>query len=276
MTLHVYKDLEQRSEAWYAARAGIVTASVVGKLLSIGAPGALDYGCPTCKASALDPCLSMTRKTPTPIKTYHDARVAVAFEHADSAPPIIALADNDTSRGVTTSLVAERITGRVEDLPITSDMWRGIEHEPYARDVYSGYYQQAEECGFMRLDGDGWQLGYSPDGLVADEGLVEIKCPRQKGHVATVLADEVPAHYLAQCQAALLVSGREWLDYVSFHAGMPLYVKRVTPDPTWHAAIVAACRKYEETAAQMVADYAAKTTNLPATERIDNDLGLVF
>jgi hypothetical protein len=220
MSLHVYADMEQRSPEWLAARCGIVTASVVGKLLT----------------------------------------------------PTLKVADNDTSRGVTAALVAERITGIVEPTFTNDDMWRGIEHEPYARDIYSGHYQQAVECGFMRYEGDGWTLGYSPDGLVADEGLVEIKCPRAKGHVSTILANEVPSFYLAQLQAALLVTGRAWIDYVSFNAGMPLFVKRVLPDADWHEAIVAACIRFETTAAEMVAAYEQATRDLPATERLDLEI----
>jgi hypothetical protein len=186
--------------------------------------------------------------------------------------PKLQVADNETSRGLTTALVAERITGITEDFYMSPDMWRGVEHEPYARDVYSGHFQQAVECGFMRLEEDGWVLGYSPDGLVADDGLIEIKCPRAKGHVATILAGEVPAAYMAQCQAALLVSGRKWIDYVSFHAGLPLFVKRVLPDPAWHDAIAAACQQFETTAAEHEAAYTQATQNMPATERIEMEI----
>ena len=221
--LKVYDSLEQRSDKWYEVRRGIVTASVVGKLIT----------------------------------------------------PTLRVADNDVSRGITASLVAERITGVTEESFISADMWRGIEHEPYARDIYSGHYQQAVECGFMvrdfgYIDGitEATPLGYSPDGLVADEGLVEIKCPRAKGHVNTILADEVPSYYMAQLQAGLLVSGRKWIDFVSFHAGLPLFVKRVLPDPAWHEAITAACIQFEKTAAAMVVAYEQGTQGLPATERI--------
>jgi hypothetical protein len=265
MTLHIFEKLEQRSPEWYAARCGIVTASAAGKLISTGPPDAVAVGCPTCDAKANDQCISASRKVPTPIKTFHDARSAKAA----ALPPIYGVADNDTSRALTATLVAERITGEVDETRMTDDMWRGVLHEPYARDIYSGHHQQAVECGFMLRQEPGWQLGYSPDGLVADEGLVEIKCPRQKGHLNTVLADAVPPVHMPQLQAGLLVSGRKWIDFVSFNAGMPLFVKRVLPDPRWFEAIEAACREFETTAVDMVAAYTEATTDMPATERID-------
>lgn len=224
MTLTVFDDLAQGTEEWLAARRGIVTASVVGRLLT----------------------------------------------------PTLKVADNDTSRALTATLVAERITGITEPSYMNDDMMRGVMHEPIARDIYSGHYQQAVECGFMRMDGDGWTLGMSPDGLVADEGGVEIKCPRAKGHINTILADKVPDHYMPQVQSALLVSGRKWWDFVSFHAGLPLFVKRVYPDANWHLAIIAACQAFETKAEEMTAAYETASRDLPATEPIDNDLGLVF
>lgn len=191
--------------------------------------------------------------------------------------PTLKVAANDVSRGVTTTLVAERITGWTEDTAVTADMWRGIDSEPIARDVYSEQYQTARETGFMRRDEDGWTLGYSPDGLVGDDGLIEIKAPRAKTHLRTVIEDEVPSHYMPQLQAGLLVSGRAWIDFVSYVGGMPLYVKRVLPDPEWRGAIILAAIQFETTAAEMAAAYTQATEGLPATERVVvNDLGLVF
>ena len=186
--------------------------------------------------------------------------------------PTLKIADNDVSRGMVAALVAERVTGFTEDSPMTSDMWRGVEAEPYARDIYSGHYSQAVEIGFMRRDEDGWSLGYSPDGLVGDDGLIEIKSPRAKTHLRTILANEVPAFYMPQLQAGLLVSGRDWIDFVSYVGGMPLFVKRVLPDPAWFSAITAACIAFETSAAQMVAAYTSATASLPATERVIFDL----
>ena len=220
MTLHELPDLIQGTPEWHDQRRGIVTASVVGKLLT----------------------------------------------------PTLKVADNDVSRGLTATLIAERITGWNEETAMTSDMWRGVESEPYARDIYSGHYQQAVEVGFMLREEDDWRLGYSPDGLVADDGLIEIKSPRAKTHLKTILADQVPAHYMAQCQAGLLVSGRKWIDFVSFVGGMPLFVKRVLPDPAWFDAITAACIAFEANAAQIVADYEKRVADMPKTERIDFEI----
>lgn len=264
MTLHIFKNVDQGSDDWHALRRGMVTASTVGKLITVANPDALAVGCPTCKAEVASQCISAARKTPTPIKTFHSART----EAASKLPPVYTVANDETANGLTLTLVAERITDRTEDTPMTSDMWRGVDSEPYARDVYSGYYSQAVECGFMVREEPGWRLGYSPDGLVGDDGLIEIKAPRAKSQVRTVLTGEVPAQYMAQLQAGLLVSGRKWIDFVSFNGGMHMYVKRVYPDPAWHEAIVAAVTKFETTAAEMVAAYKQATTDMPATERI--------
>ena len=219
MALHVYEDLEQGTDEWLAARRGIITASVVGLLI--------------------------TAKTVKP-------------------------ANNDTSRGLIATLVAERITGHVEPIQENSDMLRGTLDEPYARDIYSEHYAPVTEVGFMVLESYGQRLGYSPDGLVGDDGLIEIKSRRQKKQFATILADEVPAENMAQIQCGLIVSGREWLDYVSYAGGMPLYVKRVLPDPKWFDAIAAAVDAFEETAADMLTTYAAAIEGRPETERIDH------
>lgn len=272
MTLHILDHLEQGTDEWHDARRGIVTASVVGKLITVGPPAAQSVACPTCNARPESSCVSAARKVPTPIKGLHDARLTAAA----SRPPVYSVADNETAEGLTTILAAERITGWTEETPRTWDMIRGVESEPFARDVYAEHYGEVTQVGFMRREEDGWTLGYSPDGLVGDDGLIEIKAPRAKTHVGTILADEVPAHYMAQCQAGLLVSGRKWVDFVSFCGGMPLYPKRVYPDPAWHEAIIAAVKQFEVDVTRIVANYNARIEGLPPTERIPTDLELVF
>jgi len=270
MGLHILPDLEQGSEEWFEQRRGMVTASVVGHLLSVAAPGATSYECPECAAPDGEPCISL--RGGTPIKTTHSGRVAVAAANAATAEPVIEVADNKTSRGLTALLVAERITGVTDETPMTPDMWRGVEHEPFAREVYSEHVATVTEIGFMVRDEADWQLGYSPDGLVGDDGAIEIKSPRAKTHLETILADKVPSEYMPQCQAGLLVSGRKWLDFVSFVGGMPLYVKRVYPDRAWHEAIVAAVSHFEYNAARITAEYERRVADMPKTERPDFEI----
>lgn len=221
MTLHELPDLVQGTPEWHDQRRGMVTASVVGQLI--------------------------TAKTLT-------------------------AASNDYSRGLTALLVAERITGYTDPTYLSNDMMRGIDDEPIARDIYSKHYAPATECGFMVLEGDGFRLGFSPDGLVGADGLIEIKSRRGKKQLQTVLSGDVPAENIAQIQCGLLVSGRKWLDYVSFSGGMNLWVTRVYPDQRWFEAITAAVLAFEKAAEQMTADYLTAVDGLPATERIDHNL----
>jgi hypothetical protein len=183
---------------------------------------------------------------------------------------------NDTSRALTNLLIAERITGRTEPVHVSGDMERGTLDEPIAREVYSEQIQTVTQVGFMVRDDWGFRIGYSPDGLVGDTGLIEIKSRAPKKHLATILANEVPAENMAQIQCGLLVSGRHWCDYVSYCGGMPLWTKRVEPDPHWHEAIIAAVELFEANAAEGIARYTAAVTGLPTTEYIDHFAEMSF
>lgn len=275
MTLHIL-DIEQRSDEWYEARRGMVTASVVGQLLTYEPPSSLEVECPECCMGPGLMCVSLARRKhelPTTLKKSHAGRVSAAA----TKPPVLVAANNETSRAVTAALVAERVTGWTDPTCTNFDMQRGIEHEPIARAKYAEVNKvSVTEVGLMILERDGWRLGCSPDGLVGDDGLLEIKCPRAKTHLSTVVANKVPAHYMAQCQAALLVSGRQWIDFVSFCSGMPLWTKRVLPDEEWHAAIAEAVAAFEQAAELLASNYLSAVVGLPETERIDNELGLVF
>lgn len=266
MSLHIYEDLEQKTPEWFAARAGIVTASVMHNLITVGSPDALTIDCPNCGSTAGDPCMSLARKVPAPIKTIHAERSAAASD----LPPVYRVADNLTSQGLTATLVAERITGHVEETPMSRAMERGVMDEPYARDEYSKRHAPAAELGFMVRDFGAYKIGFSPDGLVSESGLIEIKSRMQKIQLNTFIDDEVPAENLAQIQTGLLVSGREWLDYVSYTGGMPLFVKRVYPSQEWFDVIHAAAAHLEIVAANMIDKYLAATEGNPPTERIDH------
>ena len=68
-------------------------------------------------------------------------------------------------------------------------------------------------------------------------GLIEVKSRKAKKQIATFLEDAVPLENLAQIHFGLMVSGREWCDYLSWSGGLPMFVKRVFPDPRWVEAI---------------------------------------
>lgn len=190
----------------------------------------------------------------------------------------LAVANNEVSRGLTRLLTAERITGWTDPTYVSDDMLRGTMEEPLAREAYAkSRGVEVAEMGFMVRDDWGFDIGLSPDGLVGEEGLIEIKSRRAKKHLETILADEVPAENMAQVQCGLLVSGRRWIDYVSYCGGMPLWTKRVFPDQRWFDAIIQAVRTFESAAEDMANTYFERVEGLPATERIDhNNLGLVF
>lgn len=186
-------------------------------------------------------------------------------------PKTVKPSNNDTSRNLTASLVAERITGHTEHVYPSRAMERGTMDEPIARDYYTEHHLPATEVGFMtRVLNNGHTLGYSPDGLVEEIGLIEIKSRAPKVHLKTILADEVPLENMAQIQAGLLVTGRNWCDYISFCSGMPLYIKRVFPDDQWFEAINLAVEQFEANAAIMTDAYTAATNGLIPTERIDH------
>lgn len=175
------------------------------------------------------------------------------------------VANNDTSRALAETLIAERITGRVEYIHPTRDMQRGTLLEPEARRIYAAHHGPVEEVGFMRWDEGDLSLGYSPDGI-AGEGLIEIKSRTPRIHLRAIYTDTVPAANMAQLQAGMLVADRPWIDYVSYSPGLPLYVKRVEPIPEWHAAIIEAVSQFERTADQQIFEYRALTHEMPATE----------
>ncbi len=167
--------------------------------------------------------------------------------------PTLKPASNDKERSHLFELLGQRITGYTEPRYISDDMLRGHEDEIEARIRYAEHYAPVAECGFITMDDHGLVIGYSPDGLVGDAGLIECKSRRQKFQVETILANEVPAEYMLQIQTGLLVSGRKWLDFVSYCAGLPMFVKRVYPDERYQEAIISAACEFEDrlTAAHM-------------------------
>lgn len=184
-------------------------------------------------------------------------------------PKTTKVASNDTARALIRTLTAERITGHIEPVFVTADMEFGQMIEPIARQMYADWQGvEVREVGFITREIDGHTLGYSPDGLIGDDGLIEIKSRRQHIQLDTILTGQVPAANMAQIQAGLLVTGRAWCDYLSFCPEMPLYRIRVEPQKLWQDAIREALATFEDNAAGYIANYQQATDGLPVAEPV--------
>lgn len=164
--------------------------------------------------------------------------------------PTLKQAANEKERSHLYELLAQRITKYVEPAYVSGDMLRGQDDEIEAIDLYSEHFAEVERVGFITNDKWGFTLGYSPDGLVGTDGAVECKSRRQKFQIETfvvnVLEHTVPADFAIQVQTGLLVSERQWCDFLSFSGGLPLARIRAYPDEQVHDAILSAAAAFED------------------------------
>jgi putative phage-type endonuclease len=131
-------------------------------------------------------------------------------------------------------LVCERLTGQKGESFTNAAMQHGTETEPLARAAYEALKDVlVDEVGFVphpTIE----MAGASPDGLVGDDGLLEIKCPNTATHIDTLLSQTVPGKYNTQMQFQMACTGRQWCDFVSFDNRLPeelqLFVTRVPRD----------------------------------------------
>jgi len=128
-------------------------------------------------------------------------------------------------------LVCERLTGKQGDSFSNAAMVWGTNTEPMARAAYEALEGVlVEEIGFVSHPTIS-MAGASPDGLVGEYGLVEIKCPNTATHIETLLGGEIPSKYVNQMQWQMACTDREWCDFVSYDPRMPenmqLFVKRL-------------------------------------------------
>jgi len=176
--------MEQRTEDWFKARAGKVTASRVADIIARTKSG------------------------------YSASR------------------DNYMAQ-----LVCERMTDTPAESFTNSAMQWGTEQEPFARAAYeSAKDVLVEEVGFIPHPII-QNSGASPDGLVGEFGLVEIKCPNTSTHIQTLLDQKIPEKYITQMQWQMCCTDRRWCDFVSFDPrmaeGLQLFIKRVEFDPEY-------------------------------------------
>ena len=131
-------------------------------------------------------------------------------------------------------LVCERLTGQKGESFTNAAMQHGTDTEPLARAAYEALHDVlVDEVGFIPHPTI-IMAGASPDGLVSDDGLLEIKCPNTATHIETLLSQTVPGKYNTQMQFQMACTNRSWCDFVSFDNRLPaelqLFVKRVPRD----------------------------------------------
>ena len=148
-----------------------------------------------------------------------------------------------------TQLVLERITGQKADSYTNAAMQFGIEQEQFARAAYEAHRGVlVEEVGFLPHPTIP-MAGASPDGLVGDDGMVEIKCPESATFLEVLLSkNPVAGKYFAQMQWQMRCADRPWCDYVVFDPRFPqkiqLVIHRVNRDDRWLAEAETEVKKF--------------------------------
>ena len=162
---------------------------------------------------------------------------------------ILAKGEGKTRRSYLYKLAAEIVTGEVTEGYRNADMDRGHAMEDDARRLYAFMADvDPKLVGFIR-NGD---AGCSPDSLIGDDGVLEIKTQRADLLIATIFADVFPSEHVAQTQGALWITEREWIDVAIFWPKMPLFVKRATRDVRYIAALSIAVRDFNTELAETV------------------------
>lgn len=205
--MEILYDLEQGSDAWLAARLGIVTMSELDCLL-VNGKGEAGFG-------------------------------VQAFTYMDK-------------------LIGEQITGEAAETPFqTVATARGHRLEVEAGDIYSERYEvDLTAAGIILNHG----VGYSPDAMVGSDGLIEIKTKLPKFQVGVIVAGEIPKEHVPQCQGGLWTSEREWIDFISYWPGLPMFVKRAYRDEVMIRKIAERVKTFHEIMHERlnkVIDYAA-------------------
>ena len=147
-----------------------------------------------------------------------------------------------------TELVVQRLTGVPGDSFTNAAMEWGTATEPQARVAYEAEMGRfVTEVAFIDHPTIA-NFGCSPDGLVAEDGLLEIKCPNSSTHIEYLTDDKPPSKYVAQMQCQMAVTGRQWCDFVSFDPRLPndlqFFVVRLERDEEYIKAMEAEVQKF--------------------------------
>lgn len=149
-------------------------------------------------------------------------------------------------RNYRAQLVVERMTGIIPDSYESPEMMHGTDNEPYARAAYEALTGNlVEQIAF--IPHPELMAGASPDGLIDTDGGIEIKCPNTATHIDALLKG-MPSDHMAQIQGLMWLTGRKWVDFVSFDPRLPeklqLYVQRIARDDAYIDKLVSAVTQF--------------------------------
>lgn len=178
---------------------------------------------------------------------WYECRAGIAT--ASQFSSILAKGDGKTRATYMKKLAGEIITGKPSEGYSNAHMERGHEMEPEAREYYaSRSFEEVKLVGFIRNG----QKGASPDALVGNNGLAEIKTKLPHVLIDVVLKDQFPLDHKAQCQGALWVAEREWIDIVCYWPAMPVFTKRAYRDEGYISELSKAVDQFNEELAELV------------------------
>jgi putative phage-type endonuclease len=165
-------------------------------------------------------------------EAWHEARCGLVT--GTRFKSLVAKETTDAYKDLLTNIACEIITGRAEETYSNALMEYGLETEPEARKEYETYFGvEVKTAGFIIPDEEHkyhYWIGISPDGLLPEEGMIEIKCPLMRTHFEYIEANKLPAEYRYQVQGQLFVTGFAYCDFMSYVPGMKPFIIRVYPD----------------------------------------------
>lgn len=163
---------------------------------------------------------------------------------------VLAKGEGKTRRTYMLKLAGEIITGRPSEQITNAHMERGHEMEPEARSLYALQMDKDPELvGFLRNG----RKGCSPDSLIGANGMLEIKTKLPHLLIDLLDRDRFPPEHVAQCQGALWVAEREWIDLAVYWPGLPLYVSRQFRDEAYIANLSYEVDRFNEDLDALVA-----------------------
>jgi len=182
-------------------------------------------------------------------------RVRLGMVTASNFAAVCAKGQGKTRKSYMMKLASEQLTGEPEPTYKSDYMEHGSETEDLARHCYEQIMDcNVRQVGFIQLSD---YVGCSPDGLVGDPGMLEIKCPKSTTHVETLERGSMQTCYRKQVQGQLWVAGRQWCDWVSYDPRVlewPMFKERVFRDEELIATIKEEVYRFVAELKEMVAN----------------------